>query len=77
MKTCATLTPTFSLSEGEGALSIPSPPEGERDRVRGRIGAEHACVNKAGYAWRAEKIRNALSPMKPSTESSDSAKYET
>jgi len=27
---CATLTPTLSLSEGEGAVSIPSPPEGER-----------------------------------------------
>jgi hypothetical protein len=34
----ATLTPPLSLSEGEGAVSIPSPPEGERDRVRGRIG---------------------------------------
>jgi len=30
-----TLTPALSLSEGEGAISIPSPPEGERDRVRG------------------------------------------
>src|SRR5882724_13243569 len=30
-----TLTPTLSLSEGEGAISMPSPPEGERDRVRG------------------------------------------
>ena len=30
-----TLTPTLSLSEGEGVISIPSPPEGERDRVRG------------------------------------------
>jgi 3-oxoacyl-[acyl-carrier protein] reductase len=38
VNTCATLTPTLSLSEGEGAVSIPSPPEGERDRVRGRIG---------------------------------------
>ena len=27
MNTCATLTPTLSLSEGEGVLSIPSPPE--------------------------------------------------
>jgi hypothetical protein len=26
----ATLTPTLSLSEGEGAVSIPSPPKGER-----------------------------------------------
>ena len=25
-----TLTPTLSLSEGEGAISMPSPPEGER-----------------------------------------------
>jgi len=45
-----TLTPTLSLSEGEGVLPIPSPPEGEgvvpipsppegeRDRVRGRFG---------------------------------------
>jgi len=33
-----TLTPTLSLSElseGEGAISMSSPPEGERDRVRG------------------------------------------
>ena len=34
----ATLTPSLSLAEGEGVVSIPSPPEGERDRVRGRIG---------------------------------------
>ena len=26
----ATLTPTLSLGEGEGAMSIPSPPQGER-----------------------------------------------
>jgi hypothetical protein len=32
----ATLTPTLPLSEGEGVTSIPSPPEGERVRVRGR-----------------------------------------
>jgi hypothetical protein len=38
VNTCATLTPTLSLAEGEGVVSIPSPPEGERDRVRGRIG---------------------------------------
>ncbi len=25
-----TLTPTLSLPEGEGAISVPSPPEGER-----------------------------------------------
>ena len=37
MNTYATLTPTLSLGEGEGAVSIPSPP-GERDRVRGRTG---------------------------------------
>jgi hypothetical protein len=30
-----TLTPTLSLGEGEEAISFPSPPEGERDRVRG------------------------------------------
>src|SRR5882724_11155003 len=29
------LTPTLSLSEGEEAISMPSPPEGQRDRVRG------------------------------------------
>ena len=34
----APITPTLSLAEGEGVGSIPSPPEGERDRVRGRIG---------------------------------------
>ena len=34
MRECnATLTPTLSLTEGD--VSIPSPPEGERDRVRG------------------------------------------
>jgi hypothetical protein len=33
-----TLTPALSLPEGEGAMSVPSPPEGERDRVRGRAG---------------------------------------
>jgi len=30
-----TLTPTLSLSEREGAISMPSPSEGGRDRVRG------------------------------------------
>jgi hypothetical protein len=44
----ATLTPTLSLAEGEGDVSIPSHPEGERDRVRGRLDAERAFVNKAG-----------------------------
>jgi hypothetical protein len=44
----ATLTPTLSLAEGEGGVSIPSPPEGERDRVRGRLDAERAFVNKTG-----------------------------
>ena len=38
VNTCATLTPTLSLAEGEGVVSIPSVPKGERDRVRGRIG---------------------------------------
>ena len=33
-----TLTPARSLSEGEGVNSMPSPPEGERVRVRGRVG---------------------------------------
>ncbi len=33
-----TLTPALSLAEGEGAVSIPSPPEGERVRVRGSAG---------------------------------------
>jgi hypothetical protein len=31
-----TLTPALSLSEGEGVVPIPSAPEGERVRVRGR-----------------------------------------
>jgi hypothetical protein len=44
----ATLTPTLSLAEGEGEASIPSPPEGERDRVRGGLDAERAFVNRAG-----------------------------
>jgi len=30
-----TLTPALLIEEGEGAVSIPSPPEGERVRVRG------------------------------------------
>jgi len=30
----ATLTPALSLSEGEGRVSVPSPPEGERAAVR-------------------------------------------
>jgi hypothetical protein len=38
VNTCATLTPPLSLAEGEGVVAIPSPPEGERDRVRGSIG---------------------------------------
>ncbi len=38
VNTGATLTPALSLAEGEGAVSIPSPPEGERVRVRGRAG---------------------------------------
>ena len=41
----STFTPALSLAEGEGAVSIPSPPEGERDRVRGGYDAEHAFVN--------------------------------
>jgi hypothetical protein len=36
----ATLTPTLFLAEGEGVNLIPSPPEGERDRVRGRARRE-------------------------------------
>jgi hypothetical protein len=44
----ATLTPTLSLAEGEGDVSIPSHPVGERDRVRGRLDADRAFVNKAG-----------------------------
>jgi len=48
VNTCATLTPSLSLSEGEGAVSIPSPPEGERVGVRGAWDAEHAFVNRAG-----------------------------
>ena len=42
-----TLTPALSLAEGEGAVSIPSPPEGERDRVRGGYDAEHTFVHHA------------------------------
>ena len=34
------LTPALSLSEGEGAVAIPSPLEGERVRVRGSAGRE-------------------------------------
>ncbi len=33
-----TFTPALSLAEGEGAGSIPSPPEGGRVRVWGRAG---------------------------------------
>ena len=49
MNTGATLTPTLLIGEGEGAVSIPSPLEGERDRVRGAEDAEHAFVNGSGY----------------------------
>ena len=49
VNTGATLTPTLLIEEGEGAVSIPSPPEGERDRVRGAEDAEHAFVNGSGY----------------------------
>ena len=31
----STLTPALSLGEEEGVVPIPSPPEGERVRVRG------------------------------------------
>ena len=44
----ATLTPT--LSQGEGDVSLPSPPEGERNRVRGGLDPERAFVNEAGQA---------------------------
>jgi hypothetical protein len=44
----ATLTPTLSLAEGEGGVSIPTPPEGGRDRGWGRLDAERAFMNKAG-----------------------------
>jgi hypothetical protein len=37
MKPLDTLTHTLSLREGEGKFMIPSPPEGERARVRGRL----------------------------------------
>src|SRR3970282_2254741 len=37
LNSCAPLTPTLLIEEGEGAASIPSPPEEERGRVRGRI----------------------------------------
>jgi len=37
MKPLDTLTPALSLSEGEGKFRIPSPPEGERAGVRGRL----------------------------------------
>ena len=39
IESSATLTPTLSLREGEGEL-IPSPPEGERARVRGSASEE-------------------------------------
>ena len=42
-----TLTPTLSLCEGEGAVSIPSPPEGERVRVRGEQDAKNTFVNRS------------------------------
>jgi hypothetical protein len=29
-----TLTPTLSLTEGEGAISVPSPPEGPPEAIR-------------------------------------------
>jgi hypothetical protein len=50
----ATLTPTLSLSEGEGGVSVPSPLEGERAAVRAETlassgeSADLAFVNNAG-----------------------------
>jgi len=43
-----TLTPALSLTEGEGAISIPSPPEGERVRVREPQDVANAFMNCAG-----------------------------
>jgi hypothetical protein len=42
----ATLTPALSLAEGEGAIPIPSPPEGERARVRGAEGLSGSFANR-------------------------------
>jgi len=50
----ATLTPPLSLAEGEGAIPIPSPPEGppegEGDRVRGAYDAQRTFVNGVALA---------------------------
>jgi hypothetical protein len=40
-----TLALTLSLAEGEGAIPIPSLPEGERDRVRGAYDAQRTFVS--------------------------------
>ena len=48
MKPLDTLTHTLSLSEGEGKFMVPSPPEGERGRVRGAWDAEVWFMNNAG-----------------------------
>src|SRR5262249_61226192 len=48
-----TLTPALSLSEGEGGVPIPSPPEGERVAVRAEP------LASSGEA-RAEMIRGTL-----------------
>ena len=41
-----TLTPTLSLAEGEGVVAVPSPPEGERARVRGAQDTKNTFANK-------------------------------
>ena len=43
----ATLTPTLSLAEGEGVDLIPSPPEEERDRVRGGCDVKNVFANES------------------------------
>jgi hypothetical protein len=48
-----TLNPALSLTEGEGATSIPSPPEGERDPVRAET------LASSGEA-RAERVRGSV-----------------
>src|SRR2546422_340551 len=50
-----TLTPALSLTEGEGAISIPSPPEGERVRVRGRAGRGERVHESCGLAYRPQR----------------------
>ena len=57
----ATLTPTLSLVEGEGAIPIPSPPEGEKpgEGVRRKMSASIRAASRAMEIFDGGKLRAA------------------